>query len=218
MLNLACDSCCTAPGSCAVRLKSSAVSLGLSVHLHGQKKFIGSGSGVYSGGQSLYRRLGFQSWGSLLHSGHKMPDDDSWPPKPDLPDPLTEYDKVIEAKIAALPQARQSRLLLIKVLREETGIDLHQAYACVNSYCTRHGLFAQTKTFRIVAWLGCLPSLSVLCFAGYLLYWIKRRDDILSLPYHHAVRLALDKELMAVSLVALLIALVSLGIQVIRLQ
>ncbi len=31
-----------------------------------------------------------------------MPDNDVWPPKPDLPDPLTEYDELIEAKLPTL--------------------------------------------------------------------------------------------------------------------
>ncbi len=36
-----------------------------------------------------------------------MPDNDVWPPKPDLPDPLAEYDDVIAARLAYLPE-RQS--------------------------------------------------------------------------------------------------------------
>ncbi len=31
-----------------------------------------------------------------------MPDNDVWPPKPDLPDPLAEYDELIEAKLPTL--------------------------------------------------------------------------------------------------------------------
>ena len=34
-----------------------------------------------------------------FQENHKMPESNVWPPKPDLPDPLTEYDEVIAAKL-----------------------------------------------------------------------------------------------------------------------
>jgi len=67
-----------------------------------------------------------------------MHDNDVWPPKPDLSDPLTEYDDVIAARLDALPEAKRSRLLLIKSLRDAEGMDLRQAYALVNNYSERH--------------------------------------------------------------------------------
>lgn len=48
-----------------------------------------------------------------------MPESDVWPPKPSILDPLMEYDGLIAAKLAALPEPRRSRLLLMKALRDE---------------------------------------------------------------------------------------------------
>lgn len=147
-----------------------------------------------------------------------MPDNDVWPPKPDLPDPLTEYDEVIAAKLAALSEAKRNRIALIKALRDDTGIELRQAYAAVNNYCERHDVFAQTRTSRLLAWLGCLPPLAMLCFAGFLFYWMKRRDEILSQPHHHAALLALSKEALIATSVVAMIAFVNLRVHLVRLQ
>ena len=147
-----------------------------------------------------------------------MPDNTIWPPKPDLPDPLTEYDSVIAAKLAALSETKTgpSRILLIKALRDEEEMNLQQAFALSKSYCDRHGALVQTRASQIRAWLGCLPPLSMLCFAGFIFYWMKRRDEILSQPHHHAAFLTLSKEALAVCLTVLIFALLNLGIQVIR--
>ncbi|MDQ2800830.1 MAG: hypothetical protein M3Y13_14460, partial [Armatimonadota bacterium] len=129
-----------------------------------------------------------------------------------------EYDDVIAAQLAALPIARRNRLSLTKAMREEAGMDLRQAYPYVNSYCTRHGLFAQTRTSRIMTWLGCLPLLAWVCFAGFLFYWMKRRDEILSQPHHHAAFLALSREALIIASVVAVLAFVNLGVQIIRFQ
>ncbi len=171
--------------------------------------------------KSTFDNCGFQSVANAvrhINEYHKMPDNDVWPPKPDLPDPLTEYDDVIAAKIAALPEAGRSRLLLIMALRVDKGMDLRQAYAVVNNYCDRHDVFARTKTSRLLAWLGCLPILAWLCFAGFLFYWMKRRDEILSQPHHHAALLALSEQALMVISFAVVLAFVNLGIQLVRLQ
>lgn len=147
-----------------------------------------------------------------------MPDNDIWPPKPNILDPLTEYDGLIAAKLAALPEARRSRLVLMKVMRDEEGMDLQQAYAVVNNYCERHDLFARTGTSRLLAWLGCLPLLAWVCFAGLLFYWMKRRDEILSQPHHHAAFLAFSREALIIASVVAVLAFVNLGVQIIRFQ
>ena len=147
-----------------------------------------------------------------------MPDNTIWPPKPDLPDPLTEYDSVIAAKLAALLETKTgpNKIQLIKSLRDEGGMDLSQAYAAVSSYYARNGAPIQTRASRMRAWLGCLPPLFMLCFAGFIFYWMKRRDEILSQPHHHAAFHSLSREALAVCLIVLMFALLNLGIQVTR--
>ena len=149
-----------------------------------------------------------------------MPDNDTWPPKPTRPDPLTEYDDVIAAKLALLSETKTgpNKLLLIKALRDEEGIDLRQAFVHVNSYCARNGALIQTRASRTRAWLGCLPSLFMFCFVGYLAYWMKRRDEILSQPHHHAAFLALSREAVTICLIGVALAFLNVVIQIVRLQ
>ena len=64
---------------------------------------------------------------------------DVWPPRPDLPDPLTEYDEFVKALLAAEEPVR-SRLSLVKLLREETGLGLRECLAIANNYCTRNSV------------------------------------------------------------------------------
>lgn len=125
-----------------------------------------------------------------------MPDNDTWPPKPALPDPLTEYDDVIAAKLAALSETktRPSRLLLTKFLLEDKGLDLQQAYAFVANYCDRHDILAQPKTPPLMSWLGCLIPLSLLGLAVFDLWLGYRRAAIMRLPHHHAAFLAIRRE------------------------
>ena len=147
-----------------------------------------------------------------------MPDYTTWPPKPDLPDPLTEYDELIAAKIAALSETKAgpSRLLLTKALREEKGLDLRQAYAFVTDYCDRHGVLVRPKTSPTIAWLGCLVPLLVFCFVAFNLYLGHQRDAILRLPHHHVALLALDREKVAIASVGFALALLNTIFQVIR--
>ena len=128
--------------------------------------------------------------------GCRMLDDNVWPPNPTLLDPLTEYDDVIAAKLAALSETKTgpNKLLLIKALRDEEEMDLRQAYTLVTSYYARNGTPVQTRASKVRAWLGCLPPLALLCFAGTAIYSMKRRDEILSHPHHHAALIALDRE------------------------
>jgi len=125
-----------------------------------------------------------------------MPDNDVWPPKPALPDPLTEYDDVIAAKLAALAETktRPSRLLLTKSLLEEKGLDLKQAYAFVADYCDRQDILVQPKTSPVMAWLGCLVPLSMFGLGVFNLWLDYRREAIMRLPHHHAAFLAIRRE------------------------
>ena len=102
-----------------------------------------------------------------------MPDNTTWPPKPDLPDPLTEYDEVIAAKLAALSETKTgpNRILLIKALHDDEGLDLRQAYAFVTSYCDRHGLFVTSKATWTFGLGGCGLLVTAHCavtFGGYM--------------------------------------------------
>ncbi len=105
-----------------------------------------------------------------------MPENDVWPPKPDLPDPLTEYDDVIAAKIAALPEARRNRFALIKALREE-GLDLRQAITVVNSYCDRHRALISSRVDRAMAYSLVALSLIMLASVGLSYYLDAARDE-----------------------------------------
>ena len=125
-----------------------------------------------------------------------MPDDTIWPPKPDLPDPLTEYDGVIAAKLAALSETNTgpSRILLIKALRDEEGMELQQAFALSKSYCDRHDVLVRPKTLSAMAWLGCLVPLLMFGLVIFNFCLAFQREAILRLPHHHAAFLAFHKE------------------------
>ena len=145
----------------------------------------------------------------------KMPDDNIWPPKPTLPDPLTEYDDVIAAKLAALSETKTgpNKLRLIKALRNEEGMDLSQAYALVTSYCDRHGLFVTSKAAMTFSLGGCGLALAALCLAVFSAYlMLVRRDAVLSQPHHHAALIALYRQEMGVLAAFLLLIAMSLTI------
>ncbi len=128
-----------------------------------------------------------------------MPESNVWPPKPDLPDPLTEYDDVIAAKLAASSPAVSGRLTLVKILREQEGLDLRQAIAVANSYCNRHGLFVSGRATKAFVWGRCGIAFAAVCavtFGGYMVE--ARRAVVLKQPHHHAALLALDGQEMAV--------------------
>ena len=145
-----------------------------------------------------------------------MPENDVWPPKPDLPDPLTEYDEVIAAKLAALPEAKRSRLLLTKALRDEKGMDLRQAYTFVTSYCDRHKILVRPRTSLTMAWLRCLVPLLAFCLAVFNIYLGYQRDAILRLPHHHGAFLALRREQLSVVYVLVTLVFLNLIVQVMR--
>lgn len=145
-----------------------------------------------------------------------MPDNDVWPPKPNLADPLTEYDEVIAALLAAPAAPIGTRLMLTKALHDQEGPELRHvktkltliralcdqeglqprhASALANSYCQRHGLFITSPAAKAFAGVGCGLAIVGLClagFSGYLL--LVRREKILSLPHHHAALMALDRQ------------------------
>ena len=99
-----------------------------------------------------------------------MPDDTIWPPKPDLPDPLIEYDEAIAAKLATFPKAElteDKQFRLIMSLRAESGLGLRQARSVVNSYYTRHGMLVNSRADRTRAYV--LVALSLITLASVCL-------------------------------------------------
>lgn len=108
-----------------------------------------------------------------------MPDNDVWPPKPDLPDPLTEYDDVIAAKLAALSETKTepNRFLLIKALRDEEGMELRQAYAFMTSYCDRHGVLISSRASRTLGLVPFALSLVMLASVGLSYHLDAARDE-----------------------------------------
>lgn len=146
-----------------------------------------------------------------------MPDTDIWPPKPDLPDPLTEYDAVIAAKIAAMPIADpgQMRFRLIKDLREE-GLELRQAMVLVRSYGDRHGAFVPSKGYPFFAWSNFILSLAMLVLICFNLYLSRQRDAMLHLPHHHAASLVLLREELSIDYFVVVFALLNLVAIIIR--
>lgn len=146
--------------------------------------------------------------GLLLQTvAYKMPDNDVRPPKPKVPDPLTEYDEVIAAKLAVSSSPISGRLMLVKALHEQERLDFRQALTLANSYCDRHGLFVSGKATKAFGWGCCGMTFAALCLAvfnGYLL--LVRREAVLSQPHHHAALMALDKqEMVVVAAIALLV-------------
>ncbi len=145
-----------------------------------------------------------------------MPDNDVWPPKPDLPDPLTEYDGLIAAKLAALPEAKRSRLLLMKALRDEEGIELRQAFAVVNNYCDRNGVVVRSKTNKMFAWSNFSLVLVAMVLNFFNLYLSYRRDAILGVPHSHASFLAFRGEQLAISYAVAALLFLNVIVLVIR--
>jgi hypothetical protein len=145
-----------------------------------------------------------------------MPEIDVWPPKPDLPDPLTEYDDVIAAKLTAIPELKQRRILLIKALREDTGMTLVQAYALVNNYYERHGILVKSKATQVFAWsnFGLVSvAMALNCCNLYLSY---HRDEILGVPPQHSAFLAFRSDQLAISYAAGVLLLLNIPILILR--
>ena len=144
---------------------------------------------------------------------------DVWPPKPDLPDPLTEYDAVIAAKIAAFPagESGQMQFRLIKALFEE-GVEIRQAIAIVRSYGVRHGGFAETKIVRFLSLVNVCIGMLASALAFFNVYLGHQRGAILRLPHHHAAFLALRKEELFVVYTIVALAVLNIPIFIIRLK
>ena len=99
-----------------------------------------------------------RKYGPAIRGQNAMPNNQTWPPPPDIPSPLTEHDELLRACVKA-PTSKPplSRLRLIRDLRTEAGLDLRQCLAVVNSYCDRNAILMPTRGPS--AWFGCLPSL-----------------------------------------------------------
>ena len=147
-----------------------------------------------------------------------MLDNTIWPPKPTLLDPLTEYDELIKGKLDALSEAERepSRLLLMKALRDEEGMDLRQACTLVNNYCDRYGVHVTSKATRIFTW----SNFGLVLVAGLLnifnLYLSYRRDAILGVPHTRAAFLAFRSGQLTISYTALALVLLNIVVLVIR--
>ena len=141
-----------------------------------------------------------------------MPESNVWPPKPDLPDPLTEYDGVIAAKLAALSETKTgpNRILLIKALREQEGLDLRQAIAVANSYCNRHGLFVSGRATKAFVWGRCGIAFAAVCLGFTNAYLIVFRNEaVMRQPHHHAAFMALVRLEIVIVAATMLLALAS---------
>ena len=130
-----------------------------------------------------------------------IPGNDVWPPKPSLPDPLLEYDALIEEKLAARTVGFRGLALfsLIRALRGR-GLSLGQAFAAVDNYSARRRASLDAKDSATVSLIvlpvlismtALLVSAMVLALAGVYLQF--RRHAILSQPHHQAPLLALDQ-------------------------
>ncbi len=140
-----------------------------------------------------------------------MPDNEVWPPKPSLLDPLAEYDELIAAKLAAFPteEPEQMRFRLIIALQGE-GVSVIRAISVVNDYCNRHGVLVSSKANQAFKWSNfglVLVAMLLLIFNLYLTY---RRDTILGMPHTHAAFLAFRRDQLAISYMVL--ALISANI------
>lgn len=153
--------------------------------------------------------------------GCRMLDDNVWPPKPTLLDPLTEYDALIKSKLHTLSEAEPgpSRLRLMEALRDEEGMDLRQARRLANSYCDRHGVFVITRATQIFTWgnFGLVLAVGLLLLLNVSLSW--RRDAILGIPHTHAALLVFRGRQLAISYASFLLLflnLIVLGLRVRR--
>ncbi len=146
-----------------------------------------------------------------------MPENDVWPPKPDLPDPLTEYDDVIAAKIAALPEAGRNRFSLIKALRDEEGMDLRQAIALSKSYSHRNGVLISSRTDWALALTLLILSLAALTSAGFSYYLVSARDEARKQHRPYAEVHAFSHAMLLNALVPATVAVIMLSLLIVRL-
>ena len=144
-----------------------------------------------------------------------MPDNDVWPPRPDLPDPLTEYDELIRTLLEATEPA-QHRLALVKALREKTGLNLSECLTITNSYCTRNGIVFRNEPSRTERGIGYV-SVLILCAAGADILYLQHLQ-LIALDRHLARIRAIDIDVIYVSLMVIAIAMVNLCLVLWRLQ
>ena len=149
-----------------------------------------------------------------------MPDNDVWPPKPTLLDPLTEYDALIKSKLHILSEAEPgpSRLRLMEALRSQEGMDLRQARRLANSYCDRHGVFVITRATQIFTWgnFGLVLAVGLLVLLNVYLSW--RCDAILGMSHTHAALLVFRGRQLAISYASFLLLFLNLIVLVVRVQ
>jgi hypothetical protein len=121
------------------------------------------------------------------------PENQTWPPPPDTPEPLTEHDSPLTALVCA-PATKPplSRLRLVRDLRKETGLQLRQCQVFVNSFCDRNAILLPIR--GPIVWGGCLISLIqlaaaiTLAMSGFLL------ERSLNAAPTHAARFAIRAE------------------------
>ena len=145
-----------------------------------------------------------------------MPDIDVWPPKPNLPDPLTEHDNMIAAKLAEMSaeEPTQMRFRLIKAMREE-GLEMRQAIAVVKSYCNRQEVLV-SRTPQVFAWSNFSLVLVAMVLNLLNLYLSYQRDVILGMPHTHAAFLAFRRDQLAISYAVTLLLSLNAILLVIR--
>jgi len=147
-----------------------------------------------------------------------MPDNDVWPPKPDLPDPLAEYDDVITAKLAALPggDTERKRFRLIIALQGE-GLDVRRAISVVNSYCNRHGVLVRSRADRTSAYVLFASSLIMLSSVALSYYLDFARDEARRQHQPYAEIHAISHAMLLNALVPATVAVIMLISLIVRL-
>lgn len=138
-----------------------------------------------------------------------MLDDDAWPPKPTLLDPLAEYDALICERLAAPlhGQSRYGRFQLVKALHEEKGLGWLAALAAVESYRKRYMPPPGAKffvAFGVATSVIVLPQLYQIALKFH-------RNAVLSRPNHRAALLSLNQRIGSLDLVILIVLALTLG-------
>jgi len=88
----------------------------------------------------------------------RMPVQSTWPPPPDIPNPLAAHDDFLTACVLNSSEKRPvSRLRLMRDLRKERGVDVRQSLAIVNDYCDRHAILPSAA--RVELWVISLMGL-----------------------------------------------------------
>lgn len=87
-----------------------------------------------------------------------MPVQSTWPPPPDIPNPLAAHDDFLTACVLNSSEKRPvSRLSIAGELRKERSVDRQQSLAIVNSYCDRHAILPSAA--RVELWVRSLVGL-----------------------------------------------------------